>query len=87
MKNKALTLKEFNALYTLEVVSTKKAAVKDNLLELGYQNDQANQTYRIITHATKEVVFEFDTDSDEKFIRTLMERFKIKELELYFTCD
>lgn len=87
MKNKALTLKEFNALYTLEVVSTKKAAVKDNLLELGYQNDQDNQTYRIITHATKEVVFEFDTDSDEKFIRTLMERFKIKELELYFTCD
>ena len=27
MKNKALTLKEFNALYTLEVASTKKAAV------------------------------------------------------------
>lgn len=33
MKNKSLTLKEFNALYTLDVVSTKKAAVKDNLLE------------------------------------------------------
>lgn len=87
MKNKSLTLKEFNALYTLDVVSTKKAAVKDNLLELDYQNDQGSQTYRIITHATKEVVFEFDTDTDEKFIRALMERFKIKELELYYMCD
>lgn len=87
MKNKALTLKEFNALYTLEVASTKKAAVKDNLMELDYQNDQANQTYRIITSDTKEVVFEFETDTDEKFIRALMERFKITELELYYMCD
>lgn len=87
MKNKPQTLKEFNALYSLQVTSVRSAAVKDNLMELDYQSEQGQQNYQIISKETKEVVFEFETDTDEKFIRALMDKYKIKELELYYMCD
>lgn len=87
MKNKPQTLKEFNTLYSLRVMSVRNASVKDNLMELDYQSEQGQQNYQIILNETKEVVFEFETDTDEKFIRALMDNFKIKELELYYMCD
>lgn len=87
MKNKPQTLKEFNQLYSLQVVSMKNALVKDNLMELDYKEEQAAKNYQLISNETKEVVFEFETDTDEKFIRALMEKYKIKELELYYMCD
>ena len=82
MINKPQTLKEFNALYSLRVLSVRNAAVKDNLMELDYQSEPGQQNYQIISNETKEVVFEFETDTDEKFVRALMDNFKIKELEM-----
>ncbi|MGP6138818.1 MULTISPECIES: hypothetical protein [unclassified Jeotgalibaca] len=65
----------------------RKAMLKDNLMELDYQDEKDPHSYKIIANETQETVFEITTDNDEKFIRALMEQFKIKELELYYMCD